>query len=92
MAARDRFKPDPAPDHEEFMPVITIKVLEGELTWGQTAELVDQVTEVVVPFVGEAVRSNVWVLVQESNAEGVASASYTYEPLSIEKFVLKESN
>jgi phenylpyruvate tautomerase PptA (4-oxalocrotonate tautomerase family) len=47
------------------MPVITIKVFEGELTWGQTAEMVDDVTEAVVPFVGEAVRSNVRVLVEK---------------------------
>jgi phenylpyruvate tautomerase PptA (4-oxalocrotonate tautomerase family) len=47
------------------MPVITIRVFEGELTWGQTAEMVDDVTEAVVPFVGEAVRSNVRVLVEK---------------------------
>jgi phenylpyruvate tautomerase PptA (4-oxalocrotonate tautomerase family) len=47
------------------MPVITIKVFEGELTWGQTAEMVDDVTEAVVPFVGEALRSNVRVLVEK---------------------------
>jgi len=35
------------------MPAITIRVFEGELTWGQAAELVGHVTEVVVPFVGE---------------------------------------
>jgi phenylpyruvate tautomerase PptA (4-oxalocrotonate tautomerase family) len=47
------------------MPVITIKVLEGELTWGQTAEMVGDVTEAAVPFVGEVIRSNVWVLVEK---------------------------
>ena len=47
------------------MPVITIKVFEGELTGSQTAELIDDVTEAVIPFVGEAVRPNVWVLVEE---------------------------
>ena len=46
------------------MPSITIRVFEGELTWGQAAGLVDHVTEVVVPILGEAVRSNVWLLVK----------------------------
>jgi phenylpyruvate tautomerase PptA (4-oxalocrotonate tautomerase family) len=40
------------------MPAITIMVFEGELTWGEAAELVDDVTEAVVRFVGEAVRSH----------------------------------
>lgn len=47
------------------MPVITVKVFEGELTLGQTAELIEEVTNAVTPFVGEAVRSNTWVLVEE---------------------------
>jgi phenylpyruvate tautomerase PptA (4-oxalocrotonate tautomerase family) len=47
------------------MPAITIRVFEGELTWGQTAEMVDDVTEAVVPFVGEGVRSNVCLLVEK---------------------------
>ena len=54
------------------MPVITIKVLEGELTWGQTAELVADVTEAAVPFVGEAVRSNVWILVEKVTPKKIA--------------------
>jgi phenylpyruvate tautomerase PptA (4-oxalocrotonate tautomerase family) len=49
------------------MPVVTIKVLEGELTWGQTADMVADVTEAAVPFVGEAVRFNVQVLVEKAN-------------------------
>ena len=62
------------------MPAITIKVFEGELTWGQAAELVDDVTEVLVPFVGDAVRSNVSLLVEEVTSKKIASASCTYEP------------
>ena len=69
------------------MPVITIKVLEGELTWGQTAELVADVTEAAVPFVGEAVRSNVWILVEKVAQKKIASASYAHEPLLIGRFV-----
>ena len=48
------------------MPVITIRVFEGELTWGQAAELVDRVTQVVVPYAGEDVRTNVSLLVEEA--------------------------
>lgn len=60
------------------MPVITIKVFEGELTGGQTAELIDDVTEAVIPFVGEAVRSNVWVLVEEvkSGSWGIGGKAF----------------
>jgi 4-oxalocrotonate tautomerase len=47
------------------MPIITVKVFEGELTSGQTAELINEITEAVIPFVGEAVRPNIWVLVEE---------------------------
>jgi phenylpyruvate tautomerase PptA (4-oxalocrotonate tautomerase family) len=60
------------------MPVITIKVFEGELTCGQTAELVDDVTEAVVPFVGDAVRSNVWLLVEKVTPEQNPSAHETF--------------
>jgi 4-oxalocrotonate tautomerase len=60
------------------MPVITIKVFEGELTGGQAAELIDDVTEAVIPFVGEAVRSNVWVLVEEvkSGSWGIGGKAF----------------
>ena len=47
------------------MPVITVKLNEGELTWGQTAEMIENITQAVTPFVGKAVRSNVWVLVEQ---------------------------
>jgi tautomerase-like protein len=39
------------------VPVITVKVFEGDLTKGQTAELIDDVTNAVIPFVGEASRA-----------------------------------
>ena len=60
------------------MPVITIKVFEGELTASQTAALIDDVTEAVIPFVGEAVRPNVWVLVEEvkSGSWGIGGKAF----------------
>jgi 4-oxalocrotonate tautomerase len=47
------------------MPIISVKVFEGELTKGQTAEIIADITEAVIPYVGEAVRANTWVLVEE---------------------------
>jgi 4-oxalocrotonate tautomerase len=59
--------------HENIMPIITVKVFEGELTKGQTAEMIEDITEAVIPYVGEAVRANTWVLVEEvkSGAWGI---------------------
>lgn len=47
------------------MPVITVKVFEGELTQDQTAEIIADITEAVIPYVGEVARANTWVLVEE---------------------------
>lgn len=47
------------------MPLITVKVFEGELTRGQTADMIEHITQAVIPYVGEVVRSNTWVLVEE---------------------------
>jgi len=47
------------------MPLITVKVFEGELTQQQTADLIRGITEVVIPFVGERLRDATWVLVEE---------------------------
>lgn len=47
------------------MPIVTVKVFEGELTKDQTAEIIADITEAVIPYVGEAVRANTWVLVEE---------------------------
>jgi 4-oxalocrotonate tautomerase family enzyme len=54
-----------------IMPIITVKVFEDELTETQTARLISDITEAVIPFVGEAVRANTWVLV-----EGIKSGSW----------------
>lgn len=69
------------------MPSITIRVFEGELTWGQAAELVDHVTEVVVPFVSEPVRSSVWLLVEKVSRRRSHRLSGTHGPLFIGTFV-----
>ena len=53
------------------VPLITVKVFEGELTWGQAAEMIEDITTAVIPFVGEAVRANTWVLVEEVKAWGI---------------------
>ncbi len=53
------------------MPLITIKIFEDELSESQTKDLIFQVTEAVIQFVGEKLRDNTWVLVEE-----VASGSW----------------
>jgi 4-oxalocrotonate tautomerase len=52
-------------DKEKTMPIITVKVFEHELTKTQTAKLINDITEAVIPFVGEALRTSTWVLVEE---------------------------
>jgi len=47
------------------MPVISVKVFEGELTKDQTAEIIADITEAIIPYVGEVARANTWVLVEE---------------------------
>ncbi len=47
------------------MPIITVKVFEDELTQTQTAKLISDITEATIPFVGEALRTSTWVLVEE---------------------------
>ncbi len=60
------------------MPLITIKVFEGELTWGQTTEMIEDITQAVIPYVGEAVRSNTWVVVEEvkSGSWGIGGKAF----------------
>jgi len=60
------------------MPLITIKVLEGELSDSQAKDLIHQVTEAVVPFVGEKLRENTWVLIEEiaSGAWGIGGRAF----------------
>ncbi|HET9410213.1 MAG TPA: 4-oxalocrotonate tautomerase family protein [Candidatus Sulfotelmatobacter sp.] len=53
------------------MPLITVKMFEGELTESQAKELIHRVTEAVVPFVGEKLRENTWVMIEE-----IASGSW----------------
>lgn len=53
------------------MPLITIKMFKDELSDSQTQDLIHQVTEAVIPFVGERLRDNTWVLVEE-----IASGSW----------------
>jgi phenylpyruvate tautomerase PptA (4-oxalocrotonate tautomerase family) len=40
------------------MPLVTIKVLEDELSNSQARDLIHRVTEAVIPFVGEKQRDN----------------------------------
>lgn len=60
------------------MPLITVKVFEGELTRQQTADIIRRISEAVIPFVGERLREATWVLVEEikSGAWGIGGKPF----------------
>lgn len=60
------------------MPVITVKVFEGELNPAQTARLIHDLTEATIPYVGDVARGNTWVLVEEikSGAWGIGGRAF----------------
>ena len=47
------------------MPLVTIKVFKDELSDSQAKDLIHKVTETVIPFVGERLPDNTWVLIEE---------------------------
>lgn len=47
------------------MPLITIKMFKGELSDLQAKDLIREVTDAMIPFVGEKLRENTWVLIEE---------------------------
>jgi len=53
------------------MPLITVKMFQGEISQAQAKDLIHEVTEAVIPFVGEKLRDNTWVLIEE-----IASGSW----------------
>jgi 4-oxalocrotonate tautomerase len=63
------------------MPLITVKMFEGELTGSQTKDLIHKITEAVVPFVGEKLRDSTWVLVEEiaSGSWGIGGKAFGLE-------------
>jgi 4-oxalocrotonate tautomerase len=60
------------------MPLITVKVFKDELTQQQTADIIREITEAVIPFVGERLREATWVLVEEvkSGAWGIGGKPF----------------
>ena len=60
------------------MPFIAIKVFEKELSAAQTASLIHDVTEAVMPFVGDGLRDSTWVVVEEvkSGAWGIGGKTF----------------
>lgn len=47
------------------MPLVEVKVFENELSPEQTEEVIQQLTDVMVSFGGEALRDATWVIVEE---------------------------
>ena len=60
------------------MPFVAIKIFEKELSAAQKAEIIHDVTEAVVPFVGEGLRDSTWVVVEEvkSGAWGIGGKAF----------------
>ncbi len=60
------------------MPIITVKVFDGELNPQQTDDIIRGITEAVIPFVGERLREATWVLVEEvkSGAWGIGGKPF----------------
>ena len=65
------------------MPIITVKVFENELTPRQTSALIHDITEATIPYVGEVVRGNTWVLVEQikSGAWGIGGKAFNLSDL-----------
>jgi len=47
------------------MPYVEIKIIEGEISKDDTKKLIADVTDVFVSFLGENMRSYIWIAVQE---------------------------
>jgi len=47
------------------VPLVEIKVFEGELSKARTREVIQKVTDVMVSFAGENLCQATWVIVQE---------------------------
>ena len=47
------------------MPYVEIKVFEGEFSSQETENIIKDVTDAMVSFTGENIRSATWVVVQE---------------------------
>ena len=47
------------------MPLVEIKVIEGEVSKDDTKKLIADVTDVLVSFCGENLRNNIWIIVPE---------------------------
>lgn len=47
------------------MPLVTINVVENVFTDEQKREMIEKVTDTMVSIEGEAMRGNVWVMIEE---------------------------
>jgi len=67
------------------MPLITIKMFEGELSDSQAKDLIHKVTEAVIPFVGEKLRENTWVLIEKiaSGSWGIGGKAFGLEEVRV---------
>ena len=63
--------------------MVAIKVFKDELSNSQTQDLIHKVTEAVIPFVGEKLRDNTWVLIEEiaSGSWGIGGKAFGLEDI-----------
>lgn len=47
------------------MPIINVKLIQGELSPARKKKIVQQLTDTMVSIEGEAIRSAMWVIVEE---------------------------
>ena len=59
------------------MPIINVKLTHGELSPARKKKIVQQLTDTMVSIEGEAIRSTIWVIVEEVRSGDWAISSQT---------------
>ena len=62
------------------MPVIRLETIEGAFTEEQKKQLSDGLAQVIVDTVGEAIRPNTWVIIDEKKEGNFYVGGYKLSP------------
>jgi len=65
------------------MPLVNVKLIEGDLTPEQKREMIQRVTDTMVEIEGENLRQVTWVVVEESGVATGVSAAAVSPPLDM---------
>jgi 4-oxalocrotonate tautomerase len=70
-------------ERETFMPIVTVKVLQGAFSFEQEQQMITDITAVFARIGGEGIRPNVQVLVEEvkSGLWGIGGNKLTREEI-----------